>query len=105
MPNAQTMAPAFAVRARRGAPVSCPIDWGELRQRDLRPDGATIRNVFDRLATTGDPWHDFLRHNVSLTETPEPPGRVRRAGPSGHLSGQSSAESTVVNVDKLLLYS
>jgi bifunctional non-homologous end joining protein LigD len=63
---AQNVAPAFAVRARRGAPVSCPIDWGELRQRDLRPDGTTIRNVFDRLEKTGDPWHDFWRHSVSL---------------------------------------
>jgi bifunctional non-homologous end joining protein LigD len=63
---AQTMAPAFAVRARRGAPVSFPIDWGELRKRDLRPDGTTIRNVFDRLERTGDPWHDFRRHSVSL---------------------------------------
>jgi bifunctional non-homologous end joining protein LigD len=63
---AQTMAPAFAVRARRGAPVSFPIDWRQLRQRDLRPDGTTIRNVFDRLEKTGDPWHDFSRHSVSL---------------------------------------
>jgi bifunctional non-homologous end joining protein LigD len=63
---AQTMAPAFAVRARRGAPVSFPIDWPDLRKRDLRPDGTTIRNVFERLARTGDPWHDFRRHSVSL---------------------------------------
>ena len=62
---AQTMAPAYAVRARRGAPVSAPLDWSEL-QGDLRPDGTTIRSVFDRLDTTGDPWHDFWRHAVSL---------------------------------------
>jgi bifunctional non-homologous end joining protein LigD len=63
---AQTMAPAFAVRARRGAPVSFPIDWSDLRRLDLRPDGTTIRNVFERLARTGDPWHDFRRHSISL---------------------------------------
>ena len=63
---AQTMAPAYAVRARRGAPVSLPLDWSELQEAGLRPDGATIRNVFDRLETTGDPWHDFWRHGVSL---------------------------------------
>jgi bifunctional non-homologous end joining protein LigD len=63
---AQTMAPAYAVRARRGAPVSLPLDWSELQEADLRPDGTTIRNVFDRLETTGDPWHDFWRHGVSL---------------------------------------
>ena len=63
---AQTMAPAYTVRARRSAPVSLPLDWSELQEADLRPDGATIRNVFDRLETTGDPWHDFWRHGVSL---------------------------------------
>ena len=63
---AQTMAPAYAVRARRGAPVSLPLDWSELQEAGLRPDGATIRNVLDRLETTGDPWHDFWRHGVSL---------------------------------------
>ena len=63
---AQTMAPAYAVRARRGAPVSLPLDWGELHDKDLQPDGTTIRSVFDRLETAGDPWHDFWRHGVSL---------------------------------------
>jgi bifunctional non-homologous end joining protein LigD len=63
---AQTMAPAYAVRARRGAPVSFPIDWRELRNGDLRPDGMTIRNVFERLEKVGDLWHDFWRRSVSL---------------------------------------
>jgi bifunctional non-homologous end joining protein LigD len=63
---AQTMAPAYAVRARRGAPVSLPLDWSELQAGDLQPDGTTIRSVFDRLETTGDPWRDFWRHGVSL---------------------------------------
>jgi bifunctional non-homologous end joining protein LigD len=63
---AQTMAPAYAVRARSGAPVSLPLDWSELQRADLRPDGTTIRSVFDRLEATGDPWHDFWRHGVSL---------------------------------------
>jgi bifunctional non-homologous end joining protein LigD len=64
---AQTLAPAYAVRARRGAPVSLPLDWKELQKGNLGPDGTTIRTVFDRLATTGDPWHDLLRHRVSLS--------------------------------------
>jgi bifunctional non-homologous end joining protein LigD len=63
---AQTMAPAYAVRARRGAPVSVPLDWNELRRKNLRPDGVTIRNVFDRLAEVGDSWADFWRHGASL---------------------------------------
>jgi bifunctional non-homologous end joining protein LigD len=64
---AQHVAPAYAVRARRGAPVSMPLDWRDLDRSDLRPDGTTIRNVFDQLAATGDPWKDFWRRSVSLT--------------------------------------
>jgi bifunctional non-homologous end joining protein LigD len=64
---AQTVAPAYAVRARHGAPVSVPLDWNELRRRDLRPDGVTIRNVFDRLEKVGDPWIDFWPRGASLT--------------------------------------
>jgi bifunctional non-homologous end joining protein LigD len=63
---AQTVAPAYAVRARRGAPVSVPVDWNELRKRDLRPDGVTIRSVFDRLEKIGDPWSDFWRRGALL---------------------------------------
>jgi bifunctional non-homologous end joining protein LigD len=63
---AQTVAPAFAVRARRGAPVSVPLDWSELGRKNLRPDGVTIRTLFDRLERVGDPWTDFWRRAVSL---------------------------------------
>jgi bifunctional non-homologous end joining protein LigD len=64
---AQTVAPAFAVRARPGAPVSLPLHWSELHRKDLRPNGVTIRTVFDRLEKSGDPWRDFRRHATSLS--------------------------------------
>jgi bifunctional non-homologous end joining protein LigD len=63
---AQTVAPAYAVRQRRGAPVSVPLDWNELKRNDLRSDGVTIRNVFKRLEKIADPWVDFQRRAVSL---------------------------------------
>jgi bifunctional non-homologous end joining protein LigD len=66
---AQTLAPAYAVRARRGAPVSAPLAWHELEQRDLRPDGVTIRSVFTRLERVTDPWADFWRRRVALSRT------------------------------------
>jgi bifunctional non-homologous end joining protein LigD len=68
---AQTVAAAYAVRARRGAPVSVPLHWQELRRKDLRPDGVTIRTVFKRLDRVPDPWADFWQRAVSL-------GRARR---------------------------
>jgi bifunctional non-homologous end joining protein LigD len=65
---AQTVAPAYAVRARPGAPISLPLDWSELNKNDLRPNGVTIRTVFERLEKAGDPWRDFRRHATSLNK-------------------------------------
>jgi bifunctional non-homologous end joining protein LigD len=63
---AQTVAPAYSVRARPGAPVSVPLDWHELQKSDLRPDGVIIRTVFARLEKIDDPWKHFWRSAVSL---------------------------------------
>lgn len=65
---AQLLAPAYAVRARPGAPVSVPLDWSELRKKSLRSDGVTIRTIFDRLDKVGDPWADFWHSGVSLAK-------------------------------------
>jgi bifunctional non-homologous end joining protein LigD len=63
---AQTVAPAFAVRPRPGAPVSVPLDWHELQKKDRRPDDVTIKTVFARLEKAEDPWKDFWHSAVSL---------------------------------------
>ena len=63
---AQTIAPAYAVRPRPGAPVSTPLDWRELDDKTLRPDGVTIRNIFARLEKRKDPWKDFRARAAGL---------------------------------------
>jgi bifunctional non-homologous end joining protein LigD len=63
---AQTIAPAYAVRARPHAPVSVPLAWNELNNKDLRPDDVTIRTVFERLEKFRDPWHEYRRAAASL---------------------------------------
>jgi bifunctional non-homologous end joining protein LigD len=73
---AQTVAPAYAVRARRGAPLSAPLNWNELRRKELRPDGVTIRSIFDRLDKTGDPWVDFWRRAASLNRARQRLGKL-----------------------------
>jgi bifunctional non-homologous end joining protein LigD len=64
---AQLVAPAYAVRARKGAPVSVPLDWSELKKKTIRPNSFTIRNVFSRLERIVDPWADFWDSAVSLS--------------------------------------
>jgi bifunctional non-homologous end joining protein LigD len=63
---AQTAVAPYAIRARAQAPVVVPISWRELDKREFRPDGMTIRTIFDRLKKQDDPWKDFWRSAVSL---------------------------------------
>jgi bifunctional non-homologous end joining protein LigD len=65
---AQLVAPAYAVRARKGGPVSAPLHWSELTKKSLRSDSMTIRNIFDRLEKVEDPWADFWRKGGSLAK-------------------------------------
>ena len=56
----KTVAAAYAVRARRGAPVSTPLRWEELDDR-LDPREHTIRTLPARLAAVGDLWATAMR--------------------------------------------
>jgi bifunctional non-homologous end joining protein LigD len=53
-------------RPAAAAPVSAPIEWDELDDPALRPDGITIRTVLDRLAQRGDPFRTVLDDNQTL---------------------------------------
>jgi bifunctional non-homologous end joining protein LigD len=64
---AQLVAPAYAVRARKGAPVSVPLEWSELGKKGLRSNSFTIRNLFERLESIPDPWAGFWKSGVTLT--------------------------------------
>jgi bifunctional non-homologous end joining protein LigD len=56
----QTAVPAYAVRAREGAPVSTPITWEELSR--VKPGQFTVTSVRRRLARRDCPWADVRRH-------------------------------------------
>jgi bifunctional non-homologous end joining protein LigD len=51
----KSVAAAYAVRARPGATVSTPLDWGELRPK-LDPRDFTIETVGERFGRVGDIW-------------------------------------------------
>jgi bifunctional non-homologous end joining protein LigD len=75
---AQTAVANYAVRARPGAPISVPLHWSELREKDFRPDGVTIKNIHQRLARIGDPWQDFWQRPASVAR----PRRRRTSVPA-----------------------
>lgn len=62
----KTLVAPYSPRPAPGAPVSAPIDWDELDDPGLRPDGVTIRTVFDRLAQRGDPFRAVLTTTATL---------------------------------------
>lgn len=62
----QTAVAPYAVRAKPGAPVATPITWQELRSAGMHAQRFTIKNIFKRLSTKKDPWHDIDKHAQSL---------------------------------------
>ena len=64
----KTLVAPYSVRPAAGAPVSAPIAWDELDDKDLRPDRWTIRTIVDRVAERGDL---FAAAQTDLQELPE----------------------------------
>jgi bifunctional non-homologous end joining protein LigD len=65
--GATAVAP-YSTRARKGAPVSMPIDWREL-DTGLRADAFTVGNLEERLRRKRrDPWADFDRSRQVLDD-------------------------------------
>jgi bifunctional non-homologous end joining protein LigD len=56
----RTLVAPYSPRPAPGAPVSAPIEWDELDDPGLRPDGFTMRSVLPRLASRGDLFHEVL---------------------------------------------
>ena len=61
-----TFAAAYAVRAKRGAPVSAPCTWEEVESGTVEPQTFTLRNMSDRVAKVGDLWSDMRKRKRSL---------------------------------------
>jgi bifunctional non-homologous end joining protein LigD len=61
-----TFAAAYAVRAKRGAPVSAPCRWEELESGEVGPQTFGLRDMPERLARAGDLWADMRKRKRSL---------------------------------------
>lgn len=60
----KTLNVAYSPRGEMGAPVSMPLSWEELAS--AHPLDFRISNAAERLAQTGDRWHDALKRKQSL---------------------------------------
>jgi bifunctional non-homologous end joining protein LigD len=62
----KTLVAPYSPRPAPGAPVSTPIEWDELDDPSLTPDGYTIRTIGERIAARGDLFRDVLTINQRL---------------------------------------
>jgi bifunctional non-homologous end joining protein LigD len=102
---AQTAVAPYAVRARRGAPVAVPLDWPEVESDRLRPDGVTIRNVWDHLRDRADPWEGMeeARGRLPPLEAglePNRSGRRRGVSRAERSSGSTAARPGRIREDR-----
>ena len=63
-----TFAAAYAVRPKKGAPVSAPCTWDEVVRGEVEPRTLTVRNVVQRVERLGDLWADMRRRKRSLAK-------------------------------------
>ena len=61
-----TFAAAYAVRPKRGAPVSAPCTWDEVEAGEVEPQTFTLRNMGQRIESAGDLWAGMRRSKQSL---------------------------------------
>ena len=61
----QTLASAYSVRPKPGAPVSAPLYWKEVK-KGLHPSQFTINNILKRLEKTGDLFENVLKKGIDL---------------------------------------
>lgn len=66
----QTVASTYSVRPKPQAPVSMPIEWGELT-KDLSIQDFTIRNALDRLSKKGDIFLAVLKEKTNIEKAIE----------------------------------
>lgn len=64
---AQTGIAPYSLRPSATAPIATPIDWAELKQKNLHSKSFTVENIAQRLAQHADPWKGFRKHAVSIS--------------------------------------
>jgi bifunctional non-homologous end joining protein LigD len=61
----QTLAAPYSIRPARGATVSTPLKWSEVKT-GLDPTKFTIKTIFQRLKKYGDIWEGILDEKANL---------------------------------------
>ena len=65
--HGQTLAAAYCLRPRKGAPVSTPLAWAEVTE-SLDPARFTMETMMARLRKKGDLWKDVLGPGIDMEQ-------------------------------------
>jgi bifunctional non-homologous end joining protein LigD len=66
--KAQHAVAPYAVRAIEGAPIPTPLNWDEIDDSKLDAQRFNIKNIFQRLGRTSDPWKKKVRRSARSLE-------------------------------------
>jgi bifunctional non-homologous end joining protein LigD len=75
---ARTAAPAYAVRARPGAPIAMPLAWSELDDPGLHARRYHLGNALERVQHAPDPWLPLRRRAIALADARARLDRIMR---------------------------
>jgi bifunctional non-homologous end joining protein LigD len=64
----QTSVMPYSLRAIKNAPVAVPLNWDEVKDKELNPQKYTISNIFYRISQKQDPWKEMSKNAVDLAE-------------------------------------
>ena len=64
-----TVAAPYAVRPKRGAPVSAPCTWDEIESGAVQPQSFAIRTMAERISAVGDLWEDLPKQSLKRPAT------------------------------------
>jgi bifunctional non-homologous end joining protein LigD len=67
----QTMVMPYSIRPLEEAPVAVPIEWDEIKDKDLHPRKYTIKNIFRRVSRKEDPWKGIDKNQFRLKDIEE----------------------------------
>ena len=66
----QTLASVYCVRPKKGAPVSAPLEWNELK-KGLKITDFNLQNMPKRLEEKGDIFKDVLIEQLDMEKALE----------------------------------
>ncbi len=61
----QTLAAPYSARPKKGATVSTPLRWNEVK-KGLTPQDFNIQNIFERLEKVGDLWKPVMGKGIDM---------------------------------------